>query len=362
MILLILIIVMTVLVNQEKYQEAPENLSHPNSSTSCISVVRNWNPNLLQNGLTDDNVYSQIGSLYGDKNAYWLLNSAFNDRYKTDAHQKTFGKNTCVIPKSLANTYGMTTTATTCTGSAPDGKKITLPSSITYDRTVSEHEGCALSQTTVKPFIQYVSSYFGYDKQREKEKRQKQNSDRQNVVNKLQGEVNQLEDEIKSVQEEQDKLEEDTESANAKMQQLIRDKKSYIKQSASARESVEKEFDTLETLQDRYAFLDSISKPRRPVTVSGTFDGARYLRYHTDLAQKGVTTSEQARAHYARYGISEGRVAFVTGSTYGGRWNDDGYLGLHADVKTARLVGSIHYRGSGWRENRKISLKTVPTY
>ena len=258
---------------QEHYEEAPEILSHPHKSTSCISVIRNWNSNLSRGNYTDDNVQEQINTLYGDtqdKNAYWLLNSAFNDRYRTSTNPRTFGKNTCVIPTSLASSYGLTVGTVGCTGTTPDGIGISLSNVTTYDHTISEHEGCVITQDKVTPFLQYMKSYFGYDKQREKRVREEKNDERRVTIDRLNQEIETLREEIEKLKRQQRAIRAQTEDAKAQREQMIRETQMYNEETVRTQNLTAQREEELEKLTQKYAFLDNMdnqpSAPPSPAT------------------------------------------------------------------------------------------------
>ena len=252
---------------QEQYEEAPEILRHPHKSTSCISVVRNWNSNLRRN-FTDDNAQEQINALYGDtqdKNAYWLLNSAFNDRYRTSTNPRTFGKNTCVIPTSLASSYGLTVGTVGCTGTTPDGIGISLSNVTTYDHTISEHEGCVITQDKVTPFLQYMKSYFGYDKQREKRVREEKNDERRVTIDRLNQEIETLREEIEKLKRQQRAIRAQTEDAKAQREQMIRETQMYNEETERTQNLTAQREEELEKLTQKYAFLDNMdNQPPAP--------------------------------------------------------------------------------------------------
>jgi hypothetical protein len=61
-----------------------------------------------------------------------------------------------------------------------------------------------------------------------------------------------------------------------------------------------------------------------------------------------------AFTHYANHGYNEKRDIQVSAGPQVGRWDNEGYLRLHPDVRAANMDAWSHYMNHGHKENRPI--------
>lgn len=92
-----------------------------------------------------------------------------------------------------------------------------------------------------------------------------------------------------------------------------------------------------------------------PIQAScGKFDEKKYTDVYPDVKTSTKTPFE----HWATEGIQRGRLGFIKNKESGGLWDSTAYYNTHYDVKNARVNPTNHLKSFGWKEKRKICLKS----